>query len=297
MPSASLTATQAGLARLQLPEPALYVLIGAAGSGKTAVTSAFPPEWRLSLDDCRARVSGCAGDQSSTAAALTVFHAILAGRLARRLPTVVDATSTHHAHRIALVDRARAHKVPAVALVVATPLAQCQARQQTRPPARQVPPDVVARQHQGIPHPAELLLEGFAQAHDVTNLDLLRMLLERTAADGSPADLRAEFRAAFGDDLAAAAAPHPVPGHLLLAVAGRELLIRRQDDGDPFDHGWEARLRESCPDGCDGALWTRVTSPADLLDVHLGGDPDEARCDTCDSPADAALHPFHRMEA
>ncbi|MFI2214965.1 AAA family ATPase [Streptomyces sp. NPDC020141] len=287
------TTTTAALARLRLPEPALYVLIGPAGSGKTATAAAFPTEWRLSLDDCRARVADCTGDQGSTAAALAVFHAVLAGRLARRLPTVVDATSTHHAHRIALVDRARAHKVPAVALVVRTPLALCQARQHTRPPARQVPAHVVARQHQGIPYTAELLREGFAQAHDVTGLDLLRLLLERTAASRDPAGLRAEFRAVFGDDLAAAVAPHPVPGHLLLAVAGRELHLRRQDDGDPFDHGWEARLRESCPDGCDGALWTRVTSPADLLDVHLGGDPDEALCDTCDSPATGLLH---RME-
>jgi predicted kinase len=278
----SQTATQAGLARLRLPEPALYVLIGAAGSGKSSVAAAFPTEWRLSLDDCRARVSDDAGDQAATAPALAVFQATLAGRLARRLPTIVDATSTHEPHRIALVDRARAHRVPAVALVVRTPLALCQARQHTRPPARQVPPDVVARQHQDIPYTAELLREGFAQAHDVTGLDLLRLLLERTAADGGPAGLRAEFRADFGDDLAAAVSPHPVPGHLLLAVAGRELHLRRQDDGDPFDHGWQARLREPCPDGCDGALWTRVTGPADLLAVHLGGAPDETVCDRCD---------------
>ncbi|GAA2264726.1 hypothetical protein GCM10010232_66100 [Streptomyces amakusaensis] len=288
------TATASALARLRLPEPALYVLIGAAGAGKTAVTAAFPAEWRLSLDDCRARVSGCAGDQGSTPAALAVFHAVLAGRLARRLPTVVDATSTHHAHRIALVDRARTHKVPAVALVVRTPLTVCQDRQQGRPPARQVPADVIAHQHQNIPSPETLRQEGFAQVHDVTGLDLLRMLLERTSAANTPAgDLRAEFRAAFGDDLAAAVSPHPAPGHLLLAVAGRELLLRQQDDGDPFDHGWEARLPESCPDCGDRALWTRVTGPADLLSVHLGGDPDEARCDTCET----ALLPLHRMEA
>ncbi|WP_197357246.1 AAA family ATPase, partial [Streptomyces clavuligerus] len=217
--SSSLTATQAGLARLRLPEPALYVLIGAAGAGKTAVAAAFPADWRLSLDDCRALVSGCAGDQAATAPALNVFHAVLAGRLANRLPTVVDATSTHHTHRISLVDRARAHRMPAVALVLRTPLALCQTRQYTRPPARQVPPDVIARQHQNIPHTASLLQEGFAQAHDVTTLDLLRILLERatgTSADG----LLAEFRAVFGDDLAAVVSPHPVPGHLRLAVAG-----------------------------------------------------------------------------
>jgi predicted kinase len=289
--SSSQTATQAGLARLRLPDPALYVLIGAAGAGKTAVAAAFPPAWRLSLDDCRALVSGDAGDQAATAPALAVFQAVLAGRLGNRLPTVVDNTSTHHPHRIALVDRARTHRMPAVALVVRTSLELCQARQHTRPPARRVPPDVIAHQHQNIPHTAELLREGFAQVHDVTTLDLLRMLLERTAAAG-PDGLRNEFRALFGDDLAAAVFSHPVPGHLLLAVAGRELLLRRSDDGDPFDHGWEARLPEPCPDGCDGALWTRVTNPADLHAVHLGGDPDEARCDTCETTLLATSPPW-----
>ncbi|WP_329028458.1 hypothetical protein [Streptomyces sp. NBC_00690] len=52
------------------------------------------------------------------------------------------------------MDRARAHNIPAVALVVRTPLTVCQARQHTRPPARQVPADVIARQHQSIPHTA-----------------------------------------------------------------------------------------------------------------------------------------------
>ncbi|MFI5945545.1 AAA family ATPase [Streptomyces uncialis] len=294
MPTPS-TSTMAALGRLHLPEPALYVLIGAAGAGKTAVAAAFPPAWRLSLDDCRAQVSGCAGDQGASVDALRVFDAVLAGRLARRLPTVVDATSTHHPHRIALVDRARTHRIPAVALVVRTPLTVCQARQHLRPPARQVPADVIARQHQSLPHTAELLREGFAQVHDVTKLDLLRMLLERVAA-ASPDGLRAEFRAVFGDDLAAAVSSHPVPGHLFLAVAGSELLLRYRDEGDPFDHGWEARLPEPCPDGCGGALWTRVTDPGDLLAVHLGGDPDEARCDICDTGDVFDAAPAHRPE-
>lgn len=43
---------------LPLPEPALYVIIGAAGSGKTHIAAAFPRSWRLSLDACRARVAG-----------------------------------------------------------------------------------------------------------------------------------------------------------------------------------------------------------------------------------------------
>ncbi|MER6736523.1 hypothetical protein [Streptomyces puniciscabiei] len=54
------------LASFPLPVPALYVLIGAAGSGKTRIATAFPRTWRLSLDDCRERVADDPGLQDST---------------------------------------------------------------------------------------------------------------------------------------------------------------------------------------------------------------------------------------
>ncbi|WP_332010720.1 AAA family ATPase [Streptomyces uncialis] len=272
--------TTAALARLRLPEPALYVTVGAAGSGKSSIAAAFPRAWRLSLDDCREQVCGDAGDQSATTDALRVFDAVLNGRLARRLPTIVDNTNLHATHRISLIDRAHAHRLPVVAIVARTPLALCQARQVPRPASRQVPADVVTWQHQNVPSREQLLTERFDQVRDADQLDLLRMVLERsTAAASDPYDA---VRAAFGDlaDLFTFTAADHSTG--VFAVAGRELVIRRLDDGDPFDHHWQARL-DLCPDGCGGTRWARVNDATDLLDAHQGGEPDEAVCDICDA--------------
>ncbi|MFE2045319.1 AAA family ATPase [Streptomyces sp. NPDC059477] len=275
------TATTAALARHRLPQPGLYVTVGAAGSGKSSIAAAFPRAWRLSLDDCRERVCGDAGDQSSTPDALRIFDAILNGRLARRLPTIVDNTNVHTTHRISLIDRAHAHKFPIVAIVARTPLAQCLARQAPRPASRQVPADVITRQHQDTPSRETLLSEGFDQVRDADQLDLLRMALERAAtAAPDPYDtVRATFGSELADLFTFTTADHSAG---VLAVAGRELVIRRSDDGDPFDHHWQARL-DMCPDGCGGTRWVKVNDPTDLLDVHQGGEPDEAVCDLCDA--------------
>lgn len=197
-----------------------------------------------------------------------------------RLPTIVDNTNLHATHRISLIDRAHAHRLPVVAIVARTPLALCQARQVPRPASRQVPADVVTWQHQNVPSREQLLTERFDQVRDADQLDLLRMVLERsTAAASDPYDA---VRAAFGDlaDLFTFTAADHSTG--VFAVAGRELVIRRLDDGDPFDHHWQARL-DLCPDGCGGTRWARVNDATDLLDAHQGGEPDEAVCDICDA--------------
>lgn len=49
-----------------IPDPALIVLIGAAGSGKSTWASTWPATQVLELDQFRAMVSDCAGDQSAT---------------------------------------------------------------------------------------------------------------------------------------------------------------------------------------------------------------------------------------
>ncbi|WP_329028222.1 AAA family ATPase [Streptomyces sp. NBC_00690] len=96
--------TTAALAHRHPPQPGLYVLIGPAGSGKSSIAACFPPAWRLSLDERRARVCDDAGSQDSTPDALRVFGGILEGCLARRLPTVVEwrslSSSTVHVERI-----------------------------------------------------------------------------------------------------------------------------------------------------------------------------------------------------
>ncbi|WP_329564544.1 AAA family ATPase (plasmid) [Streptomyces uncialis] len=265
-----------------LDEPALLVLVGPAGAGKSRVARALPGH-RLELDAIRALVSGCGGDQSATGAAVTVFDLALEGCLSRHRQVVVDATSTEPRIRAGLLARARTHQVPAVAIVVRTPLAACQARQHNRPAARQVPAGVVAVQHAHTPTTGRLLAEGFTHAFYADDLDLMRRMLRHSAAAGP--DLLADVRRDFGDDLAAVFTRHPTTAADFtsgtFAVAGQELDIRWNDDGDPYDHHWQALV--PCPEGCPGPAWNRVTGPGGLLAVHQGHPlDDEARCDRCD---------------
>lgn len=74
-------------------DPALIVLIGAAGAGKSTWASTWPDTQVLELDWFRALVSDDAGCQEATADAAFALQAVLEARLARRRTTVVDATS------------------------------------------------------------------------------------------------------------------------------------------------------------------------------------------------------------
>ncbi len=131
---------------LQLRDPSLVVLIGAAGAGKSTLAARlFSPDQVLSSDAFRGAVSGDPGDQRVTRAAFSILHRELAKRLAARRTAVVDATNvTAHARR-GLVQRATAAGVPAVAIVLALPPALVLARNATRA-GRIVPEPAV--QHQ-----------------------------------------------------------------------------------------------------------------------------------------------------
>lgn len=275
------------LAPLPLPDAALYVLIGPGGSGKSTVAAAFPAPWRLSLDECRARVADDAGDQAATPDAVTVFTSTLTGRLARHLPTVIDATNTKTTDRGALVRMASDHGLPAVAIVLRTPLETCKARQHNRPASRQVPDTALAEQHEGTPTPQELVGdEGFSSAHYADELDLLGLLLRRTAL--AQPDPLAGIRQAFGEDLAATFtwSREPSQGFATGAfrVAGREIVVRWMDDADPYDHHWQAQFDGACITGCPGPLWVKVTDAADLRCVYHGSAPDEPWCSSCNGP-------------
>ncbi|AXK34662.1 ATP-binding protein [Streptomyces armeniacus] len=272
------------LAALGLPEPGLYVLIGPAGSGKTNIAAAFPRTWRLSLDDFREQVADDAGAQASTRDAVAVFDAALSGRLARRLPTLVDSTNTELAVRARLLERAHRHGMLAVAIAVRTPLETCQERQNARPANRQVPTETIAWQRAGVPFAEQLLSEGFDEVRDAADLDLLHLLLARSVAAGF--DPLAEVRAAFGPDLARAFAfDSDSSGSTgAFTVAGRQLAVRWSEDGDVFDHHWQARLdSEPCED-CGSPVWVKVNGARDLLDVYRGQAPDEPFCQSCDTP-------------
>lgn len=135
---------------VEIPDPALVVLAGAAGSGKSTVAQRlFRPADVLSTDAFRELVAGDAADQSASAAAFSLLRHALDERMKRRRRTVVDATNVSRRDRRRLVGVARRHDVPAVALVLDLPLATCQRRAAGRT-ERPVDPDVVARQHEAL---------------------------------------------------------------------------------------------------------------------------------------------------
>ena len=134
------------MAPIVIPDPSLVVLIGAAGSGKSTFAARhFDRSEVLSSDAFRALISGDESDQSATGAAFGRLHRELTRRLARGELTVVDATNVEHAARRALVQRAAAAGLPAIAIVLDLPPAVVLARNAAR--GGRVVDDPVVRRH------------------------------------------------------------------------------------------------------------------------------------------------------
>jgi protein phosphatase len=160
-------ADEPGIA-LDLPEPGLVVLVGAAGSGKSTLAARlFEPSQVLSSDAYRAIVSGDEGNQAATRVAFKVLHHELDRRLAAGRTTVIDATNvTSHARR-SLLRRAAAHGVPAVAIVLDLPAELVQARNALRG-GRIVPAAAVREQLAALERALrrdEFGIEGYAAIH------------------------------------------------------------------------------------------------------------------------------------
>jgi len=153
---------------IDLPEPCLVVLVGAAGAGKTTLAARlFAPGEVLSSDAHRALLTGDEADQTATKTAFAILHRQLSRRMAQRRTTVVDATNVTSFARRSLVRRAAAHDVPAVALVLDLAPALVLARNATRP-GRIVPEAAVCRQLADLARSLrrdELAGDGFAAVH------------------------------------------------------------------------------------------------------------------------------------
>jgi protein phosphatase len=104
---------------IQLPEPCVVVLIGAAGAGKSTLAARhFQPGEILSSDAFRAMVSGNASDQRATRTAFAILHRQLAKRLLAGRTSVIDATNVTPYARRAILRAAAAARTPVVAIVL-----------------------------------------------------------------------------------------------------------------------------------------------------------------------------------
>lgn len=157
-----------GSITLELPEPCLVVLVGAAGSGKSTLAARiFAADEILSSDAYRGIVSGDESDQSATLAAFRRLHADLHRRLAERRTTVVDATNVTAYARRSLTRIAARHGLSAVAIVLDLAPDLVLARNATRP-GRIVPMAAVEAQLRDLARSlrrGELDSEGFATVH------------------------------------------------------------------------------------------------------------------------------------
>jgi protein phosphatase len=152
--------------RIEIPEPCLVVLVGAAGAGKSTFAAArFRPTEVVSSDACRAMVADREDDQTATAAAFELLHLVATLRLRRRRLTVVDAVCARAQDRRPLLRLAEAADCAAVALVLDLPLEACQRHDRERA-GRTVGERAIAAQWQAIRRSLPGLHgEGFAAVH------------------------------------------------------------------------------------------------------------------------------------
>jgi len=131
--------------RIEIRDPSLVVLVGAAGSGKSTFAARwFAPSEILSSDAFREILTGDAADQRATKTAFSIIHREVTKRLAAGRTVVVDATNVEASARRQLVSRASFANVPAVAIVFALPRDVVLARNAARP-GRVVDSEIVAR--------------------------------------------------------------------------------------------------------------------------------------------------------
>jgi predicted kinase len=132
---------------IDIPDPSLVVLVGAAGAGKTTFAARhFAPDEVLSSDAFRGLVAGDPADQAATRPAFAALHRALAARMFGRRLTVVDATNVQAHARRSLLARATRAGIPAIAIVLDLPRDVVLARNASRTGGALVPePAVIAQ--------------------------------------------------------------------------------------------------------------------------------------------------------
>lgn len=129
----------------RIPLPALVVLVGASGSGKSTWAAAnFRPEQIVSSDGLRAMVGAGDRDQSASSDAFALLEQLVSLRVKKRLTTVVDTSGLDEERRAGWLRAAKAAGIPAVLVVFDVPEELCLQRNQER--TRPVPMGVIKDQ-------------------------------------------------------------------------------------------------------------------------------------------------------
>ncbi|MEV6976815.1 polynucleotide kinase-phosphatase [Kitasatospora sp. NPDC093806] len=157
---------------IPVPEGSLVLLVGTSGAGKSSFARRhFRPTEVVSSDTCRALVADDENDQSASADAFELLHFLVGKRLAAGRLTVVDATNVQAHARKRLLAIAKEHDAPTTAIVLDVPPGVCAERNRTRPD-RELPPQVIPRQHRELRAAlAGLPKEGFRRVHVLRGVD------------------------------------------------------------------------------------------------------------------------------
>ena len=119
--------------KINIPETALVILIGASSSGKsTFAAKHFASHEIVSSDYCRTVVSGSEQTLDANQDTFELLHYIVDKRLKRGLFTVVDATNVQSESRKALLRIARRHNVLNTGIVLNTSERLCNDRNEIR---------------------------------------------------------------------------------------------------------------------------------------------------------------------
>ena len=144
-----------------IPDPALVVLVGPAGSGKSAWAAArYTAQEVVSSDRLRAVVGSGEHDLDASDDAFALLDLIVAARLGRGLTTVIDTLGLDQGRRRGYLELARRHRVPGVVVLFQTDPAECRRRNRVRD--RAVPAAVLDAQLRRMRDaPADIAGEGW----------------------------------------------------------------------------------------------------------------------------------------